>query len=191
VDSFNEGHRRIIETVAKQVGHAFARPSETQTVSYRDPVTGLPNVTHLEQLLKSDIPSGSEPTGLVLLLVDVFDLEGINARHGRTAGDEALNHAVRQARLDLPIGHLLFRCASDEFVVVLTEADQKAAEAIAAAIRNRVRSNPFTLTNGETLSIDICVTRVAGSPRASSLTDLIAAAHRRLESQRPPSSTVH
>jgi diguanylate cyclase (GGDEF)-like protein/putative nucleotidyltransferase with HDIG domain len=190
-DSFNEGHRRIIETVAKQVGHAFDRPSDTHAVSHRDPVTGLPNVTQLEQLLKSDAPSADEPTGLVLLLVDVFDMERINARHGRTAGDEALNHAVRQARLDLPMGHLLFRCDSDEFVVVLTETDQKAAEAIATAMRNRVRSNSFTLKNGKTLSIDISVTRVDGSPRASSLTSLIAVARRRLESQTPASSRVH
>jgi diguanylate cyclase (GGDEF)-like protein len=128
---------------------------------------------------------------LVLLLVDVFDMEQINARHGRAAGDEALNHAVREARLDLPEGHLLFRCDSDEFVVVLTETDPKAAEAIATAMRNRVRSNPFTLTSGKTLSIDISVTRVAGSAKASSLADLIAAARRRLGLQTPASSSVH
>jgi diguanylate cyclase (GGDEF)-like protein/putative nucleotidyltransferase with HDIG domain len=190
-DSFNEDHRRIVETVAKQVGHAFARPSDPDAVSHRDSVTGLPNVSQLEQLLKVDASSGDESTGFVLLLVDVFDLERINARHGREAVDEALNHAVRQARLDLPRGHLLFRCDSDEFVIVLMEADQKAAETIAASIRSRVRSNPITLTNGDTISIEISVTRLVGSPRTSSLTDLITAARRRLEAQTTASLRVH
>jgi diguanylate cyclase (GGDEF)-like protein len=145
-DGFNENHRRIIETVAKQVGHAFARPSKVDGPVHHDPVTGLPNVNQLEQLFDSSAPSTGEPTGLTLLLVDVVDLEKINARYGRAAGDEALHHAVRQARIDLPVGHLLFRCDSDEFVVVLTESDHQATETIADAIRDRVRSSPIVLT---------------------------------------------
>jgi diguanylate cyclase (GGDEF)-like protein len=191
VDGFNENHRRIIETVAKQVGHAFARPSNVEAPMHHDPVTGLPNVNQLEQLFDSSRPSRGEQTGLTLLLVDVVDLERINARYGRAAGDETLHHVVRQARIDLPVGHLLFRCESDEFVVVLTQCDHQAAETIAGAIRDRVRSNPILFTSGQTLSIDISVTRVVAPPNSSSLTDLIATARRRSQPQAPASSTVH
>jgi diguanylate cyclase (GGDEF)-like protein len=190
-DSFNEDHRRIVETVAKQVGHAFARPSNVERPMHRDPVTGLPNVNQLEQLLNSSRPSIGEPTGLILLLVDVVDLERINARYGRPAGDETLHHVVSQARIELPVGHLLFRCDSDEFVVVLTESDDQVAEKIAGAIRERVRSTPIVFTSGKTLTIDISVTRVLAPPDSSSLTDLIARARRRNEPRTPTSARVH
>ena len=127
-DGFNEDHRRVIEAVAKQIGHTLKRATDFDAQYRRDALTGLPNVAQLEHLLDS---SGAKEHGeahvLTLLLLDVVELKRINTLYGRDAGDEALLHVVRHTRASLRIADLLFRHGSDEFVVLLNEADAQTA----------------------------------------------------------------
>src|SRR5438874_2305961 len=55
----------------------------------RDPLTGLGNRRHFDQLM-ADIYAGNHPSPTTLLLVDVDNFKSINDTHSHSAGDEIL-----------------------------------------------------------------------------------------------------
>jgi putative methionine-R-sulfoxide reductase with GAF domain len=110
-DGFTEDHRRIVEVVARQIGHTFKSAAEFDNSARRDPMTGLPNLVQLEHLV--DSAGMGTVTRASLLLIDVVGLKEINALHGRPTGDDVLRHVVRQTRAGLRVADILFRYGSD------------------------------------------------------------------------------
>jgi diguanylate cyclase (GGDEF)-like protein/putative nucleotidyltransferase with HDIG domain len=190
-DGFTENHRRVIETVAKQVSHALTSASASETSLRHDPVTELPNATQLEQFLTKSPNNLADAAGLTMLLVDVVGLDRINALYGREAGDDVLHHIAHQLKNCLSIGYLLFRCEGDEFAVILGEQDARRADGIASSIREQVLHGPVPRKNGGNLNVDVRITRVVAPNDGSSLSDLFATAHARNERTRSASSRVH
>jgi len=188
-DGFTEEHRRVIETVAKEVSHAFARPLESELPLHHDPVTGLPNANQLEQLLTSSL--GNLADGLTMLLVDVVGLDRINSLHGRQAGDDVLHHVATKIKNCLSGGYLLFRSEGDEFAVVVSGRDAQTADRTATSIREHVRHQPVLLENGRDLNVDVRITRVAAPSDGSSPSDLFATARARNRRTAASSSRIH
>jgi diguanylate cyclase (GGDEF)-like protein/putative nucleotidyltransferase with HDIG domain len=181
VDGFSDDHRRIVEVVAKQIGHTFKSAAEFDNSAKRDPLTGLPNLKQLEHLIDS---AGIGRVGTAsLVLIDVVGLRQINSLHGRTVGDDVLRHVVRQTRAGLRVADILFRYGSDEFVALLNDTDPESAAILATRIRSNIRGVPFSLVDGTAMNIDATVTCVCAPTDGNSLHDLMAAARNRLTSQ--------
>jgi len=182
-DGFNEDHRRIIEVVARQIAHTFKQAAEFDNSARRDPLTGLPNLRQLEQLLDSTgLDRLTRDSGFILLFIDVVGLKQINLAHGRNVGDDVLRHVVKNARSCLRVADILFRYDSDEFVALLNDTDTPTAEAIAHRILDDIRKDRFPLLNGGTLTIEATVTSVCAPRDGESLHDLMAAARVHLAS---------
>src|SRR5207245_8478612 len=52
-DGFTEDHQRVLEAVAKQIGHTFKGAAEFDNSARRDPLTGLPALKQVEQVMQS------------------------------------------------------------------------------------------------------------------------------------------
>ena len=180
VDGFSEDHRRIVEVVARQIGHTFKSAAEFDRSTKRDALTGLPNLKQLEQLVDSTA-LGSVDRAL-LMLIDVIDLKQINAVHGRTVGDDVLRHVVRQTTAGLRVADILFRYGSDEFVALLNDTDRETAGMVASRIRTNIRDLPFLLQDGTAITIEATVTSVCSPNDGRSLRDLMATARVRTDS---------
>jgi diguanylate cyclase (GGDEF)-like protein/putative nucleotidyltransferase with HDIG domain len=140
-DGFTDEHRRVVEAVARQVGSTFKAAVELDSISKRDPLTGLPQVRQLEQLIRSGSdPNADELSDLTLIFTDIVRLKDVNERIGRSAGDELIKKVAQQIRRVLRVTDILFRYAGDDFVILLHEATSELAQAIADRIRDDVAS---------------------------------------------------
>jgi diguanylate cyclase (GGDEF)-like protein/putative nucleotidyltransferase with HDIG domain len=177
-DGFSEDHRRIVEVVARQIGHTFKSAQEFDNSARRDPMTGLPNLIQLEHLVES--AGMGSVTRASLLLIDVVGLKDINALHGRSTGDDVLRHVVRQTRAGLRVADILFRYGSDEFVALLNDTDPDTAIVVASRIRDSIREQPFVLKSGSTAMIEATVIPVCAPRDGRSLHDLMSTARMRM-----------
>jgi diguanylate cyclase (GGDEF)-like protein len=190
-NAFNEDHRRVIEAVARQIAQAFRRAVEFDQSPRRDPLTGLPNETQLEQLVNASLDE-SDSASFALLLIDIRELKRINSTYGRTAGDQVLNHVVHHARHGLRMADILFRNTSDEFVAFLNATDSATASVVAARISDRISEHPVRLSNGTSVSVQATVTAVRAPRDGCSLNDLLSNARRRSRrSTDSESASVH
>jgi diguanylate cyclase (GGDEF)-like protein len=193
VDAFTEDHRRLIEIVAKQVSQTLKHAAELDTSIRRDSLTGLPNISELEQLVETGAQQPSPAPGLALLFIEVVDLERINTVHSRSAGDEVLRHVVRQARSGLRAADILSRNDSDAFVAVLHATDMETATTIANRVRRNIYEHPVTIHGGVTLTVDTTVTCVSAPEDGNSLSALTSVAQLRIVAahERHESGSIH
>ncbi len=81
-----------------------------------DPTTNLPSRENAEKAIASKIADG-QPAALAIIVVD--RLAFLNAKFGRTVGDEVLSSAARHISQNLPAGATLFRWTGPAFVALL------------------------------------------------------------------------
>jgi diguanylate cyclase (GGDEF)-like protein len=192
-DAFNDDHRRVIEAVARQIGHTFKCAAESDVTARRDSLAGLPSLQQLEQLLQSTggdtLSVGSD---LALLFIEVMTLKQNSLEPGRTLGDEVLHHVVQQSRANLRVADMLFRYRSGELVALLNNTDRHTAKAIGHRIQQSVLEHALSLSTGELVTVEAEVTCVSVPHDGYSFRELVAAAHRQVTSQdSTPSSQVH
>ncbi|GAC1590227.1 MAG: hypothetical protein NVS3B21_07590 [Acidimicrobiales bacterium] len=100
----------------------------------RDPLTGLYNRRHFDEVLETILARAERdgsPVSLVLLDVDHF--KDLNDRWGHAAGDRVLQHAGAALRRSTRAGDVACRWGGEEFVLILpgattAQAMERAAE---------------------------------------------------------------
>jgi diguanylate cyclase (GGDEF)-like protein/putative nucleotidyltransferase with HDIG domain len=174
-NAFNDDHRRIIEVVARQIGHTFRRAPEFDVGQRRDELTGLPNARQLHALVKSSIDD-SASANFALLLIEFKDLRLVSLEHGRSAGDALLRHVVKIAQSSLRFADILFRHTDDEFVAFLNATDGDTARGLGRRIETSIACRPMSLTDGRALRIAVAVSSACCPADGRSLRELLTAA---------------
>ena len=93
----------------------MAREAELVSRALQDPLTGLPNRTHLVERLSSLSPDRET----VLVFLDLDGVKPVNDRLGHAMGDQVLVRLAERMRGALRSADLLCRVGGDEFVAVL------------------------------------------------------------------------
>ena len=142
-------------------GSMAAVLSDVPDWAFRDPVTGLGN----RHLWERESAAWSSRSGCVVFL-DLDDLKEVNDLHGHGAGDRLLA-ATGQALASLvPSGALAVRYGGDEFVAVLPDPDEAAAEAWAKEAVRRVAAASADLPIVPRMSHGVAVFGPGGLQRA-------------------------
>jgi diguanylate cyclase (GGDEF)-like protein/putative nucleotidyltransferase with HDIG domain len=169
---FNDDHRRVIEAVARQIGHTFKSAAEFDGVARRDELTGLPKLQQLEQFVGTMNDFSKTNRGsFTLLFIDVIGLKNINLTHGREVGDEVLREVVRHATGALRLADILFRYGSDELVALLNDTTSQAARLVGDRIRDAIQAQRSARTSS--VIIDITVTTASYPDDGDSLEVLL------------------
>ena len=192
-DAFTEDHKRIIEVVARQVSETVKHAVDFERdrlVNYRDQLTGLPNLQHLERFVAAEIGSVSSPSALSIIFVDVDPLKVNNTSHGRPLGDRVLAFVGDAIRRGLRGADVLFRYGSDELVVLLTQTEFDLAHGVASRIAARLVSE-IAPDDESAVRIASVTLGIASAPSdGTTLNELVTAARRRerpaTESLNPP-----
>ncbi|MDE2051497.1 MAG: diguanylate cyclase [Gammaproteobacteria bacterium] len=120
----------------RQQRHAL---TEAERRAKTDPLTGVLNRRSLLEQLEAvcrDARANKLPVAVLFLDLDFF--KSINDSYGHAAGDACLAAIVQPIQAELRQSDIIGRYGGEEFVVVLSGADNAAAQPIAERIRLRV-----------------------------------------------------
>ncbi len=101
--------------------------------------------------------------GTFVLMLDLDDFKGINDAYGHAAGDATLAAVAAALRDEVRVCDYVGRLGGDEFVVVLPDADEPAARALA----RRLRTPLAVRVDGAPLRVGLSVGVVALQPGES------------------------
>lgn len=124
----------------------------------QDPLTGIANRRVMwergERILDDARRSGR---GASLLMLDVDHFKSVNDRFGHGVGDRVLVGIAAALVEQLRDKDMVARVGGEEFMVLLPDADQESALAVADRLRAAVETLPFPLEDGKTLHCTISV----------------------------------
>ena len=93
-------------------------------LAYHDELTGLPNRSHWQELLRTHIRGATErsdPTGFAVMFIDLDNFKDVNDALGHAKGDDVLVEAASRLREALRPYDIIGRLGGDEFAVLLPE----------------------------------------------------------------------
>lgn len=142
----------------------IARTIRDYIGSLMDRLTGLPNDTYFEQVLRLALARARRRReSIALVLFDVDGLKSVNDEYGHQAGSRLITHVGEWVQRHLRPYDIAGRFRNgDEFLVVLPRTDASYAAAFAALVEKEVEEHPFEVVDGHTLKVTVssgCITR--------------------------------
>ena len=123
--------------------------AETQALASTDALTGLLNRRALMEHLERELWNAERyRSPLTLAFFDLDDLKRINDEGGHAAGDDALRRFASALKGAARKGDIVARYAGDEFVLVVTQADHKAAEIAVQRVFDHVHTEDLRCSAG-------------------------------------------
>ena len=128
--------------LAERISIAVANLKLREKLSYqsvRDPLTGLFNRRHLEDVLPRDLARAErEKRGLAVMMIDVDHFKKFNDTYGHEAGDVALTSVARQLEMFCRQSDIACRFGGEEFAIVMPQVTVAQAQARAQQLCDRM-----------------------------------------------------
>lgn len=153
--SDRHGRHRGFTLMARDVTALQQAHDRLERLAFSDALTGLGNAESSRRWLQeklSQLPAGRT---LAVLCLDLDGFRRVNHCFGRASGDLLLQQVADTLRRVCRPGDALARLAGDEFLVIRSEADRPAAEALARSLQQALLQGS-TLPNGERLGLGCC-----------------------------------
>jgi diguanylate cyclase (GGDEF)-like protein len=132
---------------ARRANRLLACTNEQLKVqSERDPLTGLANRRHLQQLMRR--PDGETQVSGTFYLLDVDHFKQINDVHGHAVGDQVLIETARRLRTVLREQDVVVRWGGEEFLVVVQALSPDRIEALAQRLLHTLGDEPVATSSG-------------------------------------------
>lgn len=178
-----ESDRTVMSTFASQLAVAFYNASlyeEIQRVAITDDMTGLFNRRGMHEFGEREVERArrfGRPLSALMIDLDLFSR--VNNTYGHLVGDEVLRRLADRVRANIRELDVAVRFGGEEFLILLVETDQEAAQAIAERIRAAIAGSPFETSAGS-LRITASIGVAQMTPDMTGITHLIAHADQAL-----------
>ncbi len=145
----------------------------------RDPLTGVYNRLHMEEVLEREFAAtGMHP--LTVALVDLDDFKQINDRYGHLVGDQVLRQFAQTVQRILRSTDLVARYGGEEFLLVLNYSSEASAKQVLQRLLDEVSRTPMAVVDGQpvhtTFSAGIATHNGTPDERFSTVHELLQAA---------------
>jgi diguanylate cyclase len=154
----------------------------TRAEALTDPLTGLANRRHFEEMLQKSIDQATlrrEPFALVMADIDFF--KKFNDTHGHLTGDQVLRLVARTMKDKFKDKAIITRFGGEEFAIILPEADIVAgkfgAETVRQALLTRELVKRSTNENLGRITVSL---GVAGYRRGDTAASIVERANQAL-----------
>ncbi|NNM62618.1 MAG: GGDEF domain-containing protein [Steroidobacteraceae bacterium] len=169
-----------VTTLRATTADLEARAIALEDQHRRDPLTGLYNRGHLDQVLREEFEAscrGGWPLSIVFIDLDRF--KEINDTHGHPAGDEVLIGTAHRILSIARSTDCVARYGGEEFVVVLPGLDTTAAEAVCRRLLVRLRNTRYELREATvTVTASLGLATHDAQSAFANVADLVEAADR-------------
>jgi diguanylate cyclase (GGDEF)-like protein len=138
--------------------------SQVKEMGIRDRLTGLYNRHYFNDVIRRELARSRRHGGaLSVLLIDVDRFKEINDVRGHAVGDGVLQFVANYLTACVRESDLVFRWGGDEFLILLTQADEASAAQKCEELANRHLPK---LPGDERLRIDLSVGWATHQPNA-------------------------
>jgi diguanylate cyclase (GGDEF)-like protein len=145
---------------------------EMQHIAYTDSLTDLHNRRHFMELAESKLAkAGSSEHVCSIIIFDVDRFKRINDVYGHLAGDAVLKLVAQSVKEIIRSYDILARYGGDEFVILMSDSDDRVANQLADRIRCGVEQ--AVCQYGEHRITMTCSVGIAKSDGSGSLEDLL------------------
>ena len=171
--------RAYLELMAEALGLALANQRLRDALLEKalfDPLTGLRNRHHLEDTLRTQMAQAMrnhEPVSC--LMIDIDHFKSINDRFGHEAGDQVIKSVASIVQRAVHDSGLAFRYGGEEFLAILSGANEKMAQACATDIFNSVHELSLRYGLSEIGPVDVSI-GIASYPQHAQSDSLLRAA---------------
>ncbi|BCD98776.1 GGDEF domain-containing protein [Marinagarivorans cellulosilyticus] len=161
-DQFSESDLQQLEDGLSAVFYPLRNAllyKEALDSSLRDPLTELANRAAFELAVKRELGMAKRHNQLLsMIVIDVDHFKAVNDSAGHHAGDMLLKHIAQTLKSTLRETDQVFRFGGEEFVILLANANLKAAELVAERARDAVEKSAINTNKnaiGATVSMGI------------------------------------
>jgi diguanylate cyclase len=161
---------------SNEIRHLREALESTRAEALTDPLTGLANRRHFEEMLQKTIDQATlrrEPFALVMADIDFF--KTFNDAHGHLTGDQVLRLVARTMKDKFKDKAVISRFGGEEFAIILPEADIVAgkfsAETVRQALLTRELIKRSTNENLGRITISLGVSAYRRGDTAGSIVD--------------------
>lgn len=135
-----------------------AAEDEIKQMAFHDPLTHLPNRRLLDDRLRQAlVQARRDQKRLALMFIDLDKFKPVNDDFGHQAGDDLLEAVARRLQTCVRESDTVARVGGDEFVVLLPTLEMPQDAMVVAGKIHLALLQPFTLSQGQTVSISSCV----------------------------------
>ena len=130
--------------------------AQLERSSATDPLTGLWNRKHFDQLLEVEVARSlrhRQPLSLILFDADGF--KRVNDQFGHPAGDEVLRGLAGVATEAIRSSDTLFRWGGEEFALLTTSTGHRCAARLAESLRAKIAAHRFPAVGALTVSLGV------------------------------------
>lgn len=149
--------------------------SELEYYSVHDPLTGLYNRRHFNEMLEHEIGrSERHRHEFSIVFIDCDNFKEINDSFGHPTGDEVLTEMAAIMNALMRKGDLVARFGGDEFAIMLPETGRDGALIVAEQVRKAIHDTVFKNPAGESFHASVSLGAVSYPNDAVSVPDLMA-----------------
>jgi diguanylate cyclase (GGDEF)-like protein len=181
--SEQEQRRASVEELNRQLAERVQEierlRAELAEEAVRDPLTGLHNRRHLDQVLAGGLDTAASHEGLAVVTLDIDHFKAVNDRFGHAAGDTVLTGVARLLQASVRDGDTAVRLGGEEFLVLLPGADREQAVLRAEEMRRGVAAVVHAF-GGERIRVTVSAGVAVRPGDAASAGTLLEAADRAL-----------
>lgn len=176
-----EDYQTRLHTMAAAIEE---RNRELKQLVMIDPLTEVMNRRGFERVLKTETNRARRNNYRnFALLIDCDDFKGINEKYGHSVGDIVLQELSSRLVKAVRPSDFVARVGGDEFIILLTEADESTAMQVAQRVRLAVAETPIKLTGGTT-TVTTSTGVTALPPELVSIEEILAAANAGLKTSK-------
>ncbi|PLX69052.1 MAG: hypothetical protein C0602_08215 [Denitrovibrio sp.] len=135
-----------LQDYKKQVSKLQSDINKYKTESITDHLTGLYNRKYMDIKLEEEMERYKRMnTPFCIMLVDIDDFKNINDSYGHLICDQVLKHLANLIKENIRKTDFAFRYGGEEFLVILSNVDERNATHVGEQIRKKLEGTNFNI----------------------------------------------